>query len=80
MDTIGVIGTSSLQYGGGERWAFAAATAGVFWIWFIGLAGAGRLLGRADSSGRFVRLLSKISALLIWAVAIYMGVQLTANL
>ncbi len=30
IDTVGVIGTNSLHYGSGERWAFAAATAGVF--------------------------------------------------
>jgi len=80
MDTIGVIGTNSLQYGSGERWAFAAATAGVSWLWFTGLAGAGRWLGTVDSSGRIIRLLNVASALLIWAMAIYMGFQLTAYL
>lgn len=80
MDTIGVIGTNSLQYDSGERWAFAAVTAGVSWLWFAGLAAAGRGLGRVDSSGKIIRLLNIISALLIWAMAIYMAVQLTANL
>lgn len=77
MDTVGVIGTNSLQYGENERWAFAAATAGVSWLWFFGLAAAGRLLGRADSSGRAVRALNKASALLIWGIALYMIVQLS---
>ncbi|WP_379130027.1 LysE/ArgO family amino acid transporter [Paenibacillus sp. sgz500958] len=80
MDTIGVIGMNSLHYSGGERWMFAAAAAGVSWIWFAGLAGAGRWLGRADTSGRLVRLLNILSALLIWGMAVYMGVQLTAYL
>ncbi|OKP85630.1 LysE/ArgO family amino acid transporter [Paenibacillus sp. P32E] len=76
LDTVGVIGTNSLQYTGAERWAFAAATAGVSWIWFLSLAAAGRLLGRTDSSGRIIRLLNTASALLIWGIAVYMGVQL----
>ncbi|MDQ0192251.1 LysE/ArgO family amino acid transporter [Paenibacillus wynnii] len=80
MDTIGVIGTNSLQYGSGERWAFAAATAGVSWLWFTGLAGVGRWLGNVDSSGKIIRLMNIISALLIWGMAIYMAVQLSANL
>ncbi|UQZ33912.1 lysine transporter LysE [Paenibacillus sp. PK3_47] len=80
MDTVGVIGTNSLQYGGAERWAFAAATAGVSWIWFLGLAAAGRLLGKADSSGKGIRLLNKASAVLIWGIAVYMGMQLRESL
>ncbi|WP_438492948.1 LysE/ArgO family amino acid transporter [Paenibacillus sp. IHBB 3054] len=76
MDTVGVIGTNALQYAGSERWVFAAAAAGVSWVWFIGLAAAGRMLGKADSSGKAVRLMNKASALLIWGIALYMGFQL----
>lgn len=76
MDTVGVIGTNALQYGGSERWVFAAAAAGVSWVWFIGLAAAGRMLGKADSSGKAVRLMNKVSAVLIWGIALYMGFQL----
>lgn len=35
MDTIGVIGTSSLQYAGMDRVIFAAAAVLVSWLWFI---------------------------------------------
>ncbi|WP_025692821.1 LysE/ArgO family amino acid transporter [Paenibacillus zanthoxyli] len=76
MDTVGVIGTSSLQYGGTERWAFAAAAAGVSWLWFMALAAAGSALGKADPSGRLVRALNIASALLLWAMAGYMARQL----
>lgn len=76
MDTVGVIGTNALQYAGGIRWIFAAAAAGISWIWFFGLAAAGRMLGHADSSGTAVKMLNKASALLIWGIAIYMGYQL----
>lgn len=80
MDTVGVIGMNSLHYGGGQRWMFAAAAAGVSWIWFAGLALTGRWLGRVESSGRILRLLNVFSALLIWSMAVYMGVQLAAYL
>jgi L-lysine exporter family protein LysE/ArgO len=80
IDTVGVIGTSSLQYGAAERWIFAGATAGVSWLWFLGLAAAGRLVGRADSSGRVLRLLNVVSAVLIWGISVYMGVQLWKTL
>ncbi|CAH1209863.1 Arginine exporter protein ArgO [Paenibacillus auburnensis] len=80
LDTVGVIGTGSLGYEGVERWGFAAATAGVSWVWFLGLAGAGRMLGRADTSGRLIRLMNQGSALLVWAIAIYMSLQLWKTL
>lgn len=75
LDTVGVIGTSSLQYDGTVRWAFAAATVTVSWIWFLSLAAAGRLLGRLDASGRVICGLNTASALLIWGIAVYMGIQ-----
>lgn len=75
LDTVGVIGTSSLQYDGGERWAFGLATVSVSWLWFIGLAMAGRLVGRMDSEGRFGTVLNRISALIILGLAIYMAIN-----
>jgi L-lysine exporter family protein LysE/ArgO len=80
LDTVGVIGTGSLGYDGMERWGFAAATAGVSWIWFLGLAAAGRILGRADTSGKVITLMNRVSALLIWGIAVYMGLQLWRTL
>ncbi|NGM82242.1 LysE family transporter [Paenibacillus sp. 7124] len=80
MDTVGVIGTSSLQYGAADRWTFAAAAAGVSWLWFMGLSAGGRALGKADPSGRLVRLLNIFSALLLWGMAGYMVWQLWAAL
>ncbi len=44
LDTIGVIGTNSIQYIGSEKWAFTFATIIVSWIWFISLAFAGKFL------------------------------------
>ena len=76
MDTIGVIGTNSIQYEGSEKWAFTISVIFVSWIWFMGLAFAGYLLGSRDPQGNFIAKINKASAVLIWAVAIYMGIQL----
>ncbi|MGG0188490.1 LysE/ArgO family amino acid transporter [Bacillus rhizoplanae] len=76
LDTIGVIGTNSIQYIGAEKWAFTLATIFVSWIWFIGLAIAGRMLGKVDSSGSKIKLLNKVSGVIIWGVAFYMLAKL----
>lgn len=72
LDTIGVIGTNSIQYISSEKWAFTFTTITVSWIWFIGLAFAGRILGKVDSSGKAITILNKISGVIIWGVALYM--------
>ncbi|MED1089437.1 LysE/ArgO family amino acid transporter [Bacillus paramycoides] len=72
LDTIGVIGTNSIQYIGNEKWAFTFATIIVSWIWFISLAMAGKFLKRLDSTGKTITVLNKFSGLIIWGVALYM--------
>ncbi|MFF3023712.1 hypothetical protein ACFVRR_13820 [Gottfriedia sp. NPDC057948] len=48
MDTIGVIGTNSLQYDGTEKIAFSVTCIAVSWIWFLSLAIAGRTAGKVN--------------------------------
>lgn len=80
LDTIGVIGTNSLTYFGNERWAFTLTTIVVSWLWFIGLATAGRYFGKLDPSGKSMGLLNKVSALVVWGIAVYMAIRLIGNL
>lgn len=80
LDTIGVIGSSSLHYSGDVRVAFTLTTILVSWLWFLGLAVAGRYFGKLDSSGKLMILLNKISALVVWGVALYMAIRLVGNL
>lgn len=80
LDTIGVIGTNSLTYFGNERWAFTLTTIVVSWLWFFGLAISGRYFGKLDSSGKRMGLLNKVSALVVWGVAVYMAIKLLGNL
>lgn len=76
MDTIGVIGTSSLVYSGVERWIFTIACILVSWLWFFALAITGKKIGAIDTNGKLLKRMNQISALIIWGMAIYMGVQL----
>ncbi len=70
LDTIGVIGPSSLAYDGGARIAFTVACIAVSWIFFLGLA----ILGRSVSSIRGVRtLLNRGSAVIMWGTAVYLA-------
>lgn len=76
LDTIGVIGTSSLSYAGTEKWGFTLACILVSCLWFFGLALAGRITGKLDRSGSLLRTLNIVSALIMWGVAVYMASQL----
>lgn len=76
LDTIGVIGTSSLKYAGNEKVAFAAMCILVSWAWFMGLGIAGRVTGKLDKSGRWLMILNKISAIVMWGTAVYIGYSL----
>ena len=79
LDTIGVIGTNSLVYTGHEKWIFTLACIGVSWIWFFALAITGKKIGQIDRNGILLKRLNQISALIIWGIAVYMGLQLFLN-
>ncbi|MCM3457250.1 LysE/ArgO family amino acid transporter [Heyndrickxia oleronia] len=72
MDTVGVIGTSSIKYHGVEKVIFAFTCIMVSWLWFIGLSLIGRVIGKIDKSGTFLLVLNKISAIIMWAAAVYL--------
>ncbi|MEC0238884.1 LysE family transporter [Paenibacillus dokdonensis] len=48
----------------------------VSWIWFLSLAFAGKKVGDADTRGKILYMINKISALVIWAVAVYIAMKL----
>lgn len=72
LDTVGVIGTSSISYAGIEKLAFTLACILVSWIWFFTIALLGRQVGRLDKSGKFIVLLNKVSAVIMWGTAVYL--------
>ncbi|HEX3030669.1 MAG TPA: LysE/ArgO family amino acid transporter [Bacillota bacterium] len=67
LDTVGVIGTSSLSYSGESRIAFTLACVTTSWIWFTLLAAAGKLVRAVDSTGRLVSIFNRVSAVIMWA-------------
>lgn len=75
LDTIGVIGTSSLAYTGYEKWIFTLACIVVSWIWFLSLAIVGRKIGQINENGKLLKNINKLSVLIIWVMALYMGYQ-----
>lgn len=72
MDTIGVIGTSSLSYTGVEKLAFTLACVAVSWIWFFSLAWMGKQVGRLHQSADVINMLNKVSAFIMWGTALYL--------
>jgi len=72
LDTIGVIGANSLRYNGEEKLLFTTACIGVSWLWFLGLAMLGRMLGRTHYTMAKAKFLNKVSAVIIWGSAVYM--------
>ncbi|USK34265.1 LysE/ArgO family amino acid transporter [Bacillus sp. F19] len=76
MDTMGVIGPGSLRYEGEEKVLFVISCVLVSWSWFLGLALIGRMSGKLDKSGNFMFVLNKISALVMWGAAVYLGLSL----
>src|SRR4051812_373831 len=62
MDTIGVIGTSSISYSGMEKFGFTLACITISWMWFFSLALIGRQVGRLNNSKGFITTLNKVSA------------------
>lgn len=75
IDIIGVIGPSSLSYNGYELVIFTASCITVSWIWFFGLVISGRTLGKVDTTGKLVKRFNQASAIIIWGMAVYIGIQ-----
>jgi L-lysine exporter family protein LysE/ArgO len=76
IDSIGVIGTNALMFNGSEKWIFTLACISVSFFWFLALAITGRIFYQFDKTGFGMLFLNKISALIIWSVAVYIAFQL----
>lgn len=76
LDTVGVIGTNSLNLADGEKWAYTAACILVSFSWFMGLAMAGHFLHKVDKRGAWIKSINKVSAIIMWTVAGYIAWQL----
>ncbi len=72
LDTIGVIGTSSLTYAGSAKLAFVAACILVSWCWFCLLAAAGKMVRASAKSALLFTGINRISAVIMWVSAGYL--------
>lgn len=73
MDTIGVIGTSSINYIGNEKVLFTMACILISWCWFLFLAVMGWKIGRQKGFTQLFGFINKISAVFMWLSALYMA-------
>ncbi len=80
IDTIGVIGTNSIQFVGYAKCAFTFACLLVSSIWFFSLACVGHYLHKLDGRGVWMKKINQLSALVIWAVAASIAWQLVREL
>jgi L-lysine exporter family protein LysE/ArgO len=79
LDTIGVIGTSSLAYDGSDKLLFTFGCIIISWLWFFFLALMGRILGKIDSSRIWQKRINVISAMIIWGIAVLLIIQLISQ-
>jgi len=73
LDTVGVIGASSLAYEGSSRLAFTLGCILTSWFFFFALVIAGRAAGRSVWARKA---LSRAAALVMWASAALLTVRL----
>lgn len=76
MDTIIVIGTSALKYNGTAKIIFTLTCVFISWIWFFSLAVAGYNVRKLNKSSMILTIINKIAAIIIWGVALYIGIQI----
>lgn len=72
MDTVGVIGTSSITYSGNEKLLFTLACILVSWCWFFLLAVIGWKVRRQKGFAQIFGAINKASAIFMWLSAAYM--------
>jgi L-lysine exporter family protein LysE/ArgO len=74
IDTLGVIGGSASVYTDlTSRIIFGTACAGVSWVWFAFLVTLGHFAGKLGSIEKTTRIIGKISAVMMWLSAVYLG-------
>lgn len=70
IDTIGVIGGSSVAYLGEARIAFAGGCLVNSWIWFFALMTSGHLIGALPNAVRILRWFNRLSAVIMLGCAV----------
>jgi len=73
IDSICVIGTNSLQFTGKEKLIFTSSCIFISACWFFSLSILGHFLHKIDKTGRWLVRINKLSAMIVWAIALYLA-------
>lgn len=74
IDTLAVIGGSAVAYKAWtDRIAFGVASVAVSWLWFFGLSIAGHMVGKVALRKSSLQVLNRVSAMMMWMSAVYLG-------
>ncbi|CAB3390327.1 MULTISPECIES: LysE family transporter [Kyrpidia] len=74
IDTLVVVGGAALAYSlWPQRLAFGLASVMVSWLWFFALSMVGHAMGRVVLRGSSLLMIQRISAVMMWASAVYLG-------
>jgi len=79
IDTVLVIGTNSANYIGSDKFCYTFACIFVSFSWFLALSLSGHCLKKVDALSNATPWLNKISAVVIWGVALYIGTQMLSQ-
>lgn len=76
IDSVTVIGTNSLNYQGNAKMIFTLGCIIASWTWFFWLAIIGSRISKMGNRIQIINYINKLSALIIWSVAAYIGMQI----
>ena len=80
LDTIGVIGTNSLSYSGGCQIGIHADDNHRFVAVVYRTRNSRPVFRQVGFEWKINGILNKVSALVVWSVAVYMAIRLTGNI
>ncbi len=72
LDSVGVIGTNAVHFTGQSKLAYTVACILISLCWFLFLSIAGHFLNKFDTTGSSIRIINKISAIIMWGIAFYL--------
>ena len=73
IDTVGVVGPSSLVYRPPALFGYTAGCLLNSWLWFTGLMTAGRLIGVLPRAAVILRWFNRVSAVIMWVCAMLLA-------
>ncbi len=76
IDTIVVIGSNASRYNHHDKIIFTITCILVSWVWFFSIAFMGHKIREFDKAGFLIKNINRVSAIIIWLVAIYIAIKI----